>query len=69
MAIMKIDVATILVVVMTLAAAVFLVWLELHSRRNARQQQTEVSKEADAPVEPAQPAPREPGQQGQRRRS
>lgn len=35
---MKLDFGTVLVAVMTLAVAVFLVWLELHSRRNAKQQ-------------------------------
>lgn len=52
------DVGTIMVAVMTLAAGGFLVWLEIHSRRNRQQE----------PKAPADQAVAEPPQRRRRKR-
>jgi vacuolar-type H+-ATPase subunit D/Vma8 len=52
---MKIDPATVLVVVLTLIAGVFLVWIELRSRRNSQLQQAETPPQIDNAIEAAKP--------------
>lgn len=52
---MKIDPSTILVLALTLVAGVFLIWLELHSRRNSQMQQAEMPPETDGAAEAATP--------------
>ena len=52
---MKIDPSTVFVLALTLIAGVFLVWIELHSRRKAQLQQTETLTQIDSAAEPATP--------------
>ena len=52
---MKIDPSTVLVLVLTLIAGAFLVWIELSSRRNSQLQQAETLPQIDGASEPATP--------------
>ena len=48
-----------MVAVMTLVAAVFIVWLELHCRRSHRQNERERARAQDTAVEPVKRIPAE----------
>jgi hypothetical protein len=53
--VMKIDPATVLVVFLALTAGVFLVWIELRSRRNSQLPQAETPPQIDGAAESTKP--------------
>lgn len=52
---MKIDPEIVFVVVLTVMTGVFLVWIELRSRRNSQLQSSETQPQIDGATEPANP--------------
>ena len=66
---MKLDATTIVVLVMTLTAVMFLVLFEIRSRRNSRLQQAEAPPEVGKAAEAAEPVvPAEAAVRKKRRR-